>query len=66
MQCSSMQGLCAQLTGGSTSQLYICMQCSSMQGLCAHLTGSQYPFSLSLSLYIYICSVAVCKASVLD
>ena len=42
-----MQGLCAQLTGGSISLLYIYiyiyiyiyMQCSSMQGLCARLTG---------------------------
>ena len=60
-----MQGLCAQLTGGSISLLslflyiYIYMQCSSMQGLCAQLTGGPPPNS------IYVCSVAVCKASVL-
>ena len=35
--------------------------CSSMQGIYGWLTGG--PISL---LYIYICSVAVCKASVLD
>ena len=37
MQCSSMQGLYAQLTEGSMSllSLYIYNQCSSMQGLCA-------------------------------
>ena len=38
------------------------MQCSGMQGLCAQMTmGVHLP-----SIYIYISSVAVCKASVLD
>ena len=38
------------------------MQCSSMQGLCDQLMrGVHLP-----SIYIYISSVAVCKASVIN
>ena len=63
-QCSSMLGLCARLTRGvhlPSIYIYMYKQCSSMQELCAQLTGG----SISL-LYIYINSVVLCKASVLD
>ena len=60
--CSGMQGICAQLTGGSRSS----SGCSSMQGICAQLTAG------SICL-LYICIVldlavvvAVYKAFVLD
>ena len=56
-----MQGLCAQLTGGSISlYIYIYKQCSCMQGICAQLTWGVHLPS------IYISSVPVCKASMLN
>ena len=64
MQCSSMQGLCAGLTGGSISplSLYICNVAVCKAS--AQLIGGVHLPSLSLS--IHICSVVVCKASMLD
>ena len=74
------KAICAWLMGVYLPSIYIYKQCSSMQELCAQLTGGLCPFSLSLSLSlslyiyiyiyiyisIYISSVVVCKASVLD
>ena len=44
--------------GGVISLHYIYKQCNGMQGLCAQLKGG--------SSAIYISSVVVCKASVID
>ena len=78
MQCSSIQGLYAQLTEEDLYIWYSSIQgiyaqltgedlyiwCSGIQGIYAQLTGEDV--SLSLFLSLYICSVAVCKASMLD
>ena len=62
MQYSTVQGIYAELTGGSTSS----SGCSSMQGIYAGLMGG-------VICLLYICieldlavGVAVCKASLLD
>ena len=61
MQCNSMQGLYAQLTG--EDQL---MQCNSVKGFYARLPGEDISTLLYIYIYIYICSVTVCKTSMLD
>ena len=58
--CSSMQGFCAQLTGGSRSS----SGCSGTQGIYAQLMGVHLP-----SIYMH-CTISeaevVCKASVVS
>ena len=57
-RCSSMQGIYAPLTGGSKSS----SGCNGIQGIYDRLTrGFHLP-----AIYIYICSVAVYKASMLN
>ena len=72
MQCSSMQGLCAHLTGGSICLLYICIVLDLAVGVvvCKYIYAW---FDWGSICLLYICivwylavGVVVCKVSVLD
>ena len=71
MQCSGMQGIYAQLTGGFICLLYIWLVLDLAVGVVVckasvlGLLGGLSPFYIYIFI-IHICSAAVCKASVLN